>query len=434
MNIFTPIAPTNLRNEIAPELLELADEIHRESASLTGGYSKIVLDEVRDLLRKINSYYSNRIESDGTHPINIEKAMRQEYSKDSKEHALQLLSVAHIEAQKEVEKSIQEGISPFSGDFIRSIHHKIYSKQGMEGFLDVKSDNTSVKMVPGFYRERDVAVGSHIAPPYENIVSMMSEFQKLYGKAFEERSSNEKLIYALSSHHRLAWIHPFLDGNGRTSRLALDAAISASGVQGYGLWNISRGLARNIESYRDNLKYADMVKQGSLDGNGALSSMALKEFVSFMLKTSLDQIKYMQQCLKIDLLQKRIETYVSMSQKNMLGIQALPKRTDRVFMNLLIKGSSDRGELASTIGVSERMSSVLYHELLSRGFLKTESPKGSLSIAIPSHMASYVFPELIPVLDVKEEFVPKRKPGRPSLKDAAAAVNLKEKSIIQTLK
>lgn len=91
-------------------------------------------------------------------------------------------------------------------------------------------------------------------------------------------------------------------------------------------------------------------------------------------------------------------------------------------MHLLVKGSAERGELASLIGVSDRMSSVLYHELISRGYLKTDSPKGVLKIAIPSHMASYVFPELIPVLDTKEEIVQKRKPGRPSLKDAVAKV------------
>lgn len=42
-----------------------------------------------------------------------------------------------------------------------------------------------------------------------------------------------------------------------------------------------------------------------------------------------------------------------MSQSEMLGISALPKKTERVYSHLLVKGSAERGELASLIGVSE---------------------------------------------------------------------------------
>ena len=58
---------------------------------------------IKELLRKVNSYYSNQIESEGTHPIDIDKATRQEFSSDSKEKQLQQLSLVHIEVQKYVE-------------------------------------------------------------------------------------------------------------------------------------------------------------------------------------------------------------------------------------------------------------------------------------------------------------------------------------------
>ncbi|MCP4628982.1 MAG: hypothetical protein GY850_36560, partial [bacterium] len=45
------------------------------------------------------------------------------------------------------------------------------------------------------------------------------------------------------------WIHPFLDGNGRVVRLFTDYYLTNTGMDGYGLWSISRGFARFRENY-----------------------------------------------------------------------------------------------------------------------------------------------------------------------------------------
>lgn len=36
--------------------------------------------------------------------------------------------------------------------------------------------------------------------------------------AYQSDSKLKKLVGVAASHHRLAWIHPFLDGNGRVAR------------------------------------------------------------------------------------------------------------------------------------------------------------------------------------------------------------------------
>lgn len=51
-----------------------------------------------------------------------------------------------------------------------------------------------------------------------------------------------------ASHHRLAWIHPFLDGNGRVSRLFTDCFMRAIGLKSYGLWSMSRDLLVRVSS------------------------------------------------------------------------------------------------------------------------------------------------------------------------------------------
>ena len=46
-----------------------------KSAMLVGTHNIHIINGIEDLLRKVNSYYSNKIESEGTHPIDIEKAI-----------------------------------------------------------------------------------------------------------------------------------------------------------------------------------------------------------------------------------------------------------------------------------------------------------------------------------------------------------------------
>ena len=59
-------------------------------------------------------------------------------------------------------------------------------------------------------KSRDVKIGGHIAPSFKDVYSLMSEFEHLYDKSLKEADAI-KLIYILTSHHRLMWIYSFLD-------------------------------------------------------------------------------------------------------------------------------------------------------------------------------------------------------------------------------
>jgi Fic family protein len=83
---------------------------------------------------------------------------------------------------------------------------------------------------------------------------------------------------AIASHHRLMWIHPFLDGNGRVARLYTDACFCRLPLPGYGLWNVSRGLARRRDEYMAALTSADAPRRNDYDGRGSLSNDELARF------------------------------------------------------------------------------------------------------------------------------------------------------------
>ncbi len=394
---FTPIIPTELSSgNIIQELLVLSEDIVVKSAMLEANYTPIVINAIKDMLRNVNSYYSNQIEAEGTHPIDTEKAMRKEYSSNDKEKKLQMLSVAHVKTQEYLEKSVNDGNNPVSKEFIKNIHKIFYSQEGMENFLAVTNDTRTVTLVPGELRNDNVKVANHIAPLYDEIDSLMNQFESLY-KLYPYMTISQKLIYVLSSHHRLVWIHPFLDGNGRVSRLFLDAFLHSIGIRGYGLWNISRGLSRDVKSYKANLSYADMIKQGNQDGREHLSNRSLEQFVRFMLETSLDQIEYMSSCLKLDSLSDRIEKYCHSANASFLRINPLPKGSDKLFKALLLKGEIQRGEeVQDIIGMKKTYSSQLVSELLNRYYLVSDGPRKALRINFNAHFASQLFPELMP--------------------------------------
>jgi len=394
---FTPLLPNDNQGNIDAELLSMAEELCIKSASLAGSYAPQVLLGIKDLLRKVNSYYSNQIESEGTHPIDIERATRQEFSGDSKEKQLQQLSLAHIEAQKYAENYFEQGQTPYSRDFILDVHRELYSHPDMVHFLQIedKENHTIIEMIPGKLREHNVRVGQHIAPDYNDIPSFMNKYELLY-RVPSYATQAKQIIYALASHHRLMWIHPFLDGNGRTARLVLDGIFSSMHLEGYGLWNISRGLSRRSEDYKRNLALADMVRQGDLDGRGALSTKAFISYIKFMIEVALDQVDFMNKSLKMHSLHERIESYVRLSKEGLFNTKPLPKYSELLFKELLMVGEVPRGKVMDIIHTKERTATTLIRELIQMDFIESDTPKSAIRLKFNAHFASYIFPELIP--------------------------------------
>ncbi|MDF1880600.1 Fic family protein [Sulfurimonas sp. MAG313] len=377
---FTPHIPSDIHGNFSNELIKKSEDVIIQSAKLTGNIAPEILLEVKNILRTVNSYYSNRIESEGTGILGIDKALNKEYSTDTKEKKLQILAVRHIQTQEFIESYINtHDICVYATNFIKLIHKEFYSKEGMQVFLDIKDKDLQVKMIPGQIREENVFIGMHHAPASSKISGMLNDYSNLYEQS-RHKPLAHKLIYILSSHHRFVWIHPFLDGNGRVSRLLLDAAFLAQNIEGYGIWNLSRGLARTVETYKSSLKYADTLQLNQKDGKGYLSAQALEKFVHYMLDTALDQITYMSEVLRLDTLTQRIENFVTLLDANMYHEKPLPKYSLLIFKHLLLYGSMERGKAGQIIGKGLRTGSGLLSSLEKRGYLTSDSPKGKVRI------------------------------------------------------
>jgi len=386
----------------AGDLEDLAREIISRSAAMGGQLHPLSQGGITDLLRLINSYYSNLIEGNSTHPVDIERAMQNDYDTDTAKRNLQMESLAHIKCQKQIEEKLgaEPALDPSSPDFIRWIHRSFYDElpPPLKQVQHTHSDEI-LSVVGGVLRHRDIQVGRHIGPPPDTVPSFLKRFGEVYKKG--DHHGITSIIHAASAHHRLMWIHPFLDGNGRVARLYTDACLRSVPVAGYGIWNISRGLARNREDYMAALSRADAPKRNDYDGRGPLSRQGLVDFVTFFQETCLEQIDYMNSLLQLDGLLKRITGYVQMRKERLIPAPrhdnaGLKMEAAKILQAVLLRGELPRGEAALASGLKRSGRDILA-QLLREGLLVSDMPKSPVRLGYPTHVAGYLFPDLYPV-------------------------------------
>src|SRR6201997_145725 len=90
-------------------LTDLAIELAQKAAGFRRSLPVSLLKSLADLVRSMNCYYSNLIEGHYTHPIDIERAQKNDYSKDAGKRNLQLEARAHIEVQKWIDEGGLKG-------------------------------------------------------------------------------------------------------------------------------------------------------------------------------------------------------------------------------------------------------------------------------------------------------------------------------------
>ena len=122
-------------------------------------------------------------------------------------------------------------------------------------------------------------VGAHIPISPGALPRFLERFETAYSGL----GKTDAILAAAGAHHRLLWIHPFLDGNGRVARLMSHAMLLETLDTG-GVWSIARGLARNVAAYKSGLAACDLPRRNDLDGRGSLSEEALAEFTRFFLR------------------------------------------------------------------------------------------------------------------------------------------------------
>jgi len=393
----TPFIPSNqqLGESTLPDKVMA---LNMRSAKLTGQLAPLTFATLTHYMQVVNSYYSNLIEGNPTRPVEIRAAHLGDYSSDPVKRDLQQESLGHIAVQAWLQDLSPDLDSIFTTDFIQEIHKNFYLN--IPESLWVIKDNEGKKrgkIVPGEWRLEDVQVGLHIAPEAGRVPELMTRFCETYHP--NNFKGDRKLIAIMAAHHRFAFIHPFSDGNGRVGRLLTDVILKAVGLDSYGAWCVSRGLARTSKQYKSALAGADTVRQGDYDGRGTLTEQGLMRFCDYMLDTAIDQVSYISDLLDLKNLRKRIDSYVqARNDFRVKGMkEGLKKSASLVLYTAFLHGELERSQALELCAMPERSARRLLSQLKKDGLLSETSSKSPLRWEIPEHAEAWYFPDLAPL-------------------------------------
>ncbi|OCU01660.1 protein adenylyltransferase FICD [Xenopus laevis] len=116
-------------------------------------------------------------------------------------------------AMKYVNATLVSRIGSMTIDNLLEIHRRVL------GYVD--------PVEAGRFRRNQVFVGHHIPPHPRDVEKLMQEFVQWLNS--EEAMSLHPVEFAALAHYKLVYIHPFVDGNGRTSRLLMNLILMQAG-------------------------------------------------------------------------------------------------------------------------------------------------------------------------------------------------------------
>lgn len=156
--------------------------------------------------------------------------------------------------------------------------HTSFDKYVLWAFNHVAVANIS--QFGGRFREEPIYVGNHKPPHFKDVPDLMDRFISTIHENWFEWSPTELAAYGL---WRLLWIHPFIEGNGRTARAACYYLLCArSGTLLRGSKIVPERIREDRGPYYEALREADQAwDQGNLDFSG------LEEYLARLLTAQL---------------------------------------------------------------------------------------------------------------------------------------------------
>ena len=369
------------------ELADLAMELGQKSAGFRRSLPASMLASLATLVRSMNCYYSNLIEGHNTHPVDIERALRNEYSQDARKRNLQLEAKAHIEVQTWIDEGGLKDHA-LSAQGICTVHRR-FCQLLPEDLLWIDDPQTKehVYIQPGELRGRDVQVGDHVAISPGAVPRFLARFEEIY----QPMGLAETVLHVAAAHHRLLWIHPFLDGNGRVARL-ISHAVLLQRLETGAIWSVSRGLARQASTYKQLLANCDRSRRNDLDGRGNLSEEALAAFTRFFLETCIDQVVFMENLMQPDRLRARVLLWA----EEQVRLGELPQKAIDILSAILYRGDLPRGEAKLVTGLTSRQTRRIVEALANQNVLASNNPREPLRLAFPASLGSRWMPGLFP--------------------------------------
>ncbi|MBI3282609.1 Fic family protein [Candidatus Curtissbacteria bacterium] len=199
-------------------------------------FPSVVLLELERNAREVSSFASTSIEGNPLPLTEVKKILKvkPDHIRNSEREVLN-----YNQALQELNKKLEENKMTLSVQFILKIQGQV-----VQGLLP--------KFETGQLREKPVAVNDprtgqsvYLPPEVKDVKPLMEDLIEFTNN----REKIDALILAGIFHKQMVIIHPFMDGNGRTTRLATKILLAAMGLNTFNLFSFENYYSKNVTKY-----------------------------------------------------------------------------------------------------------------------------------------------------------------------------------------
>jgi Fic family protein len=200
-------------------------------------FPNVVLLELERSAREVSTYASTSIEGNPLPLTEVKKILKAKpaYIRDSEKEVLN-----YNQALQNLNKQLESGEIKLSLHFILNIQ-----KQVIEGLLPI--------FETGFLRKKPVVVNDprtgqpvYLPPDVKDVKPLCENLVEFINSS---KNTIDPLILAGVFHKQMVIIHPFMDGNGRTTRLVTKALLAAMGLNTFNLFSFENYYNNNVTKY-----------------------------------------------------------------------------------------------------------------------------------------------------------------------------------------
>jgi Fic family protein len=239
---------------ISPQLLKNIKTIAIKINELNFySHSKVVLTELEASAVAISTFSSTSIEGNPL-PLTEVKKILKTRPKNIRASEKEVLN--YNDALLSLNKKINTGALEFNLHLLLSIQKEI-----TQGLLP-KHQVGKWRKEPFFVNDPKLRKTIYWPPDHQDVETLLEELVSFIA---DQTESLDALILAGLFHKQFVIIHPFVDGNGRTVRLATKVLLAKMGLNIFHLFSFENYYNRQVSKYFEKVgvrgNYYDLVKQ-----------------------------------------------------------------------------------------------------------------------------------------------------------------------------
>lgn len=200
-------------------------------------FPKVVLVEFEKIAREVSTYASTSIEGNPLPLTEVKKVLKSkpEHVRDSEQEILN-----YNQALQDLDRVLRLGKTKIALPLVLDIHKKV-----IKGLLP-SFETGRLRQKPVVINDPQTGHTVYLPPDAEEVPELI---QELVSFVQDKEGIVDPLILAGIFHKQMVIIHPFMDGNGRTTRLATKVLLAKMGLNTFKLFSFENYYNQNVSKY-----------------------------------------------------------------------------------------------------------------------------------------------------------------------------------------